>query len=303
MPTTGPQRTRRSIWAAFFCLCLLLSSSWLLPAGATDESPIAQQAFFYGVVGLLAGAFSCRRLWSRLKSKDRLWPHVAAASILLLGMPAVLGEWVRNEISDISRAAIFALVPFVVVVVAAARESESGVRRFSIPALVGFGGVLLLLPFGFPTSSRAQILFAVLLVGVALVGLASERIYRLLQGFGSLEALAVVSLANAVFLLACHIVNLPSAESWSGVSSLLSIHSLYNLAELLLLVWLLREMSPVRLAVRYLLVPLFIVFEGFAFLHPPLTVRMGAGLVLLVTGAAYLLLSKSGDSEAVLSIR
>jgi drug/metabolite transporter (DMT)-like permease len=303
MLTAGPQQTRRSIWLAFFCLCLLLSSSWLLPVGTTEESPITQQGCFYGVVGLLACAFSCRRLWSRVKRRDRLWLHVAAVSILLLGVPAVLGEWARNGISDISRAALFALVPFVVVVVAAGRESEPGVRRFFIPALVGFGGVLLLLPFSFPTSPRGQIVFGILLVGVALVGFASEAIYRLLRGFETLEALAVVALANAVFLFACHLVKLPISESWSGVSSLISIHSLYNLAELLLLIWLLREMSPVRLAVRYLLVPLFIVLEGFVFLRPPLTVRMGAGLVLLAAGSAYLLFSRGWDSDAVLSIR
>jgi drug/metabolite transporter (DMT)-like permease len=303
MPTAEPQQTRRSIWIAFFCLCLLLSSSWLLPAGTTEESPIAQQACFYGAAGLVACAFSCRRLWSRLKRRDRLWLQVAAMSILLLGVPALLGEWARNGISDISRAALFALVPFAVVVVAAVRESEPGVRRFFIPALVGFGGVLLLLPFSFPTSPRGQLTFAVLLAGVALVGFASEEIYRLLHGFGTLEALAVVSLSNAVFLIACHFVNLPSAESWGGVSSLFSIHSLYNLVELLLLIWLLREMSPVRLAVRYLVVPLFIVLEGFAFLHPPLTVRMVAGLILLVAGAAYLLSWRGWDSDAVLSIR
>ena len=303
MPTAGPQQTRWSIWIVFFCLCLLLSSSWLLPAGATEESPIAQQACFYGAVGLLAGTFSFRRLWSRVKRRDRLWLRVAAMSILLLGMPAVLGECARNSISDINRAALFALVPFVVVIVASVRESEPGVRRFSVPALVGFGGVLLLLPFSFPTSLRGQVTFGVLLLGVALAGFASEAIYRLLHGFGTLEALAVVSLSNAAFLIVCHVVNLPSAESWSGVSSLLSIHSLYNLSELLLLIWLLREMSPLRLAVRYLIVPLFIVLEGFAFLHPPLTVRMAAGLILLVAGAAYLLFSRGGDSDAVLSIR
>lgn len=303
MLTAWPQQARRNIWIAFFCLCLLVSSAWLLPAGVTEESPILQQAFFYGAVGLLAAVFSSRRLWSRLKRREWLSLEVAALSVLLFGMPAVLGEWARNGISDISRAALFALVPFVVVVVAAARESEPGARRFSIPALVAFGGVLLLLPFSFPTTSRGQILFAVLLVGVALVGVASERIYRLLHGFGALEALAVVSLANAAFLLACHVANLPSAESWGGMSPQLSSHSLYNLAELLLLVWLLREMSPVRLAVRYLLVPLFIVLEGFVFLHPPLTLRMGAGLVLLVAGAAYLLFSRGWDSDEVLSIR
>lgn len=303
MQTAEPRQTRRSIWIAFFTLCLLLSSSWLLPAGATEESPIAQQACFYGAVGLLAFAFSFRRLWARVKRRERLWLHVASMSVLLLGMPAVVGEWARNGISDISRAALFALVPFVVVIVAAARESEPGVRRFSVPALTGFGGVLLLLPFSFPTSMRGQIVFGILLVAVALVGFASEAIYGLLRGFVTLEALAVVSLSNAAFLFACHFANLRSTESWNGVSSLLSVHSLYNLAELVLLVWLLREMSPLRLAVRYLIVPLFTVLEGFAFLHPPLTVRMAAGLVLLTTGAAYLLLSRSGDSDAVLSIR
>lgn len=299
MPIARQQQMRWSIWFAFFALCLLLSSSWMLPSGATDESPITQQGCFYGLVGLVALIFAYRRI--RLQWHACL--RVAAVSILLLGVPAVLGEWARDGISDISRAALFALVPFVVVMVAAARESETGVRRFSIPALISFGGVLLLLPFSFPTAPRGQIVFGILLIAVALVGYASEAIYHLLRRFETVEALAVVSLANAVFLIVCHFANLPSAESWSGVSSLLSVHSLYNLAELLLLIWLLREMSPVRLAVRYLVVPLFTVLEGFAFLHPPLTIRMGAGLVLLVAGASYLLSSRGGDSDAVLSIR
>lgn len=299
MPRARPQQMRWSIWFAFFTLCLLLSSSWMLPAGATEESSIAQQACFYGLVGLVALIFAYRRI--RLQWHACL--RVAAASILLLGVPSVLGEWARDGISDINRAALFALVPFVVVMVAATRESETGVRRFSIPALIGFGGVLLLLPFSFPTSPHGQIVFGVLLVVVALVGFASEAIYRLLRGFGMIEALAVVSISNAVFLLTCHVVNLPSAESGSGMSSVFSIHSLYNLVELFLLIWLLREMSPMRLAVRYLIVPLFTVLEGFAFLHPRLTIRMGAGLVLLVAGVSYLLSSRGGDSDAVLSIR
>lgn len=304
MLTAGLKQSEWRTWVAFFAFCLLLSSSWLLPVAPTEESPIAQQACFYGAIGLLASALSCKRLWSRVKRGDIVGLlRAAVVSIILLGVPAVLGEWASGGISDISRAALFALVPFVVVVVAAARESESGVRRFSVPALIGFGGVLLLLPFSFPTSPRGQVIFGILLLVVALVGFASESIYRLLREFGRIEALAVVALSNALFLIACHFVNLPSAESWSGVASLLSIHSLYNLIELLLLVWLLREMSPVRLAARYLIVPLFTVFEGFAFFHPPLTVRMAAGLLLLVAAAAYLLSPRGWDSDAVLSIR
>jgi drug/metabolite transporter (DMT)-like permease len=292
-----------TIWAAFGALCLLLASSWLLPATTIEASPIAQQSCFYAAVGLVGWGFSYRQLFARLKRREWLCLRLAGVSVLLLGLPVVLGEWARDGISDISRAALFGLVPFVVVVVAMMREVEPGVRRFFAPALAGFGGALLLLPFNFPASLRGRIMFGVLLVTIVLVGFASESVYRMLRGFGMMEVLVVVCLSNAVFLAACHFAGLPFAESWSSASSLISIHSLYSLVELLLLVWLLREMSPVRLAVRYLVVPLFTVLEGFAFLRPAPTVRMGAGLVLLVGGAAYLLLSRGWDSDAVLSIR
>lgn len=284
-------------------LCVLLSSSWLLHAGAADASPIAQQSYFYALVGSVALVFAYRRLWKRLKSREFAWQRLAGLSVLLLGLPAVLDEWTRDGISDISRAAVFALVPFVVVVVAMWRELEPGVRRFFAPALTGFGGALLLLPFSFPVLLRGRVMFGVLLGAIVLVGFASESIYRLLREFGMMEALAVICLSNAVFLATCHFAHLPAVESWSGASTLISIHSLYNLLELILLVWLLREMTPVRLATRYLVVPLFAVVEGVAFLHPALTVRMGAGLALLVGGAGYILFSRGGDSDAVLSIR
>ena len=115
-----------------------------------------------------------------------------------------------------------------------------------------------------------------------------------------MEALAVVGLSNALFLAAC---NLLSGGSWSGVLSLISVPSLRYLLELVLLVWLLREMSPVRLAARYLVVPLLAVLEGVAILRPAFTVRMGAGLVLLVGGTGYILLSRRQNSDEALSIR
>lgn len=294
---------RAKVWVAFTALCLLLSSSWLLPVGTSYSSSIEQQSFFYGAVGFVAGLFSHRRLWGRWKRREWRCLQLAGAGVLLLGLPAVLGEWVSGGISDISRAAFFALVPFVVLVVAMGREQEPGVRRFFVPALVGLGGTLLLLPFNFPVSARGRIMLVALLAVIALVGFASESIYRLLRGFAMMEALAVICLSNAAFLALCHFVRLPFAGSWSVASSLISIHSLYSLLELLLLVWLLREMSPVRLAVRYLIVPLLIVIEGVALLHPPLTLRMGAGLLLLVGGSAYILFARGEESDTPLSIR
>lgn len=297
-----------TIWAAFAGLCLLVSSSRLLPAVAADStSSIAQQSCFYGAVGLIALIIAGRRLLVRIKQRKLLLLQLAGVSILLLGMPAVVSEWARDGLSDITQTALFALVPFLVVVVAMAREpiagEDLGVRRFFAPALAGFGGILLLLPFNFPVSVRARVMWGVLLAAIVLVGFASEWIYQLLRGFEMIEAFSIVCLSNALFLAACSVVISPSSGSWSTASSLISLSSLCYLLELFLLIWLLREMPPVRLAARFLVVPLLAILEGLAILRPAFTVRMAAGLLLLTGGAGYLLLSKSRDTDAVLSIR
>ena len=143
-------------------------------------------------------------------------------------------------------------------------------------------------------------MFGLLLVVIAVVGFASVWIYQLLQEFAMVEGFAIVCLSNAVFFAAC---GLFFGESWSGDLSLISISSLCYLIELLLLVWLLREMSPVRLAARYLVVPLFAVLEGFVIFRPAFTLRMGAGLILLIGGAGHILFSRGSDPDSVLSIR
>lgn len=295
----------QKIWCAFVVLCVLVSSSWLL-TGGVEEGPtsIETQSCFYGLVGVIALMVTYRKLSARVRESEWDWLRLAGASILLLGVPAVASEWARGGVPNVSQAALFGLVPFVVVVVAMGREvipgEEFGVRRFFAPALAGFGGALFLLSFSFPVSVRDRVMFGVLLVAIAAVGVASVWIHRLLRGFGMMEALSVVCLSNAVCLTACGLI---SGGSWSGAWPLISISSWCYLLELVLLVWLLREMSPVRLAARYLVVPLLAVLEGFAILRPAFTARMGAGLVLLVGGAGYILLSRRQDSDAVLSIR
>ncbi len=301
----GRSHARWTLWGAFALLCALVSSSGLLPAGANDgPSPMAKQSYFFGALGLISMPISYRRLWLRLPESKWVLLRLAAVSVMLLGVPAVVSEWAQGGVPDVSQTALFALVPFVVVVVAMGLEPVAGeefaVRRFFAPALAGFGGALFLLSFNFPVSTRGRTMFGVLLLAVVVVGFASAWIYRLLRGFGMMEALAVVGLSNALFLAVCSVF---SGGSWSGVSSLISISSLCYLLELVLLVWLLRELSPVRLAARYLVVPLLAVLEGVAILRPAFTVRMGAGLVLLIGGAGYILLSRKQNSDAALSIR
>jgi drug/metabolite transporter (DMT)-like permease len=78
---------------------------------------------------------------------------------------------------------------------------------------------------------------------------------------------------------------------------------LVDVVEVLLIIWLLREMSPVRFASRYLLIPLLTVLESYVLVRPEWTVRMGFGTVLLALGAGVLLFGKAGEEETGLSLR
>ena len=172
-----------------------------------------------------------------------------------------------------------------------------------MPALVGLGGLLLLLPLQFSGSARGWLILAVVCAAVVLVGLASVWLYRLLRGAGLAESVSVVGLANAVFLLVWSAVRGDVVWRGSSLASMLSASSLVDVVEVLLLVWLLREIPPVRFSARYLAIPLLTVLESYVLMRPEWTVRMGFGTVLLAVGAGMLLFLKVGDEETVLSLR
>jgi hypothetical protein len=223
------------------------------------------------------------------------------------GVPMVVVEYARGNMPAISRSALFALVPVVVVMAVAFGESaereERGARLFLMPALAGLGGLLLLLPLSFSSSPRGWIMLAVVCAAVILVGLSSVWLYRLLRGFAFADAIAVVGLANAVFLLVWSAVREEVVWRGSGLASLVSFGSLTDVVEVLLILWLLREISPIRFAARYLLIPLLTVLESYVVMRPEWTVRMGFGTALLAAGGGMLLFLRAGEEETVLSLR
>jgi hypothetical protein len=235
---------------------------------------------------------------------DLRYVRLAAAAMGFFGVPIVVAEYARGSVPAISRSALFAMVPVVVVMVVAAGESaERGARLFLMPALAGLGGLLLLLPLAFSSSARGWMMLAVVCAAVILVGLASVWLYRLLRGVALADAIAVVGLANAAFLLISSAVREEVVWRGNGLASVMSIASLVDLVEVLLIVWLLREMPPIRFAARYLVIPLLTVLESYVVMRPEWTVRMGFGTALLAAGGGMLLFLKAGDEETVLSLR
>jgi hypothetical protein len=288
---------RRAVWVAFAAVCVLSAISWIVPR--SEGLPTLElQGIRYGLIGL-AALFAARRR-VRFGSAGL---QVAAAGVGFFGMPMMVGEWARAGVAETSRIALFAMVPVVVVMVVAAGDDERGVRRFLIPALLGLGGLLLMLPLEFSGSVRGRLMQGAVCVAVVLVGLSSVWLYRLLRGWTLAEALAVVGLSSAVFLLACSAVRGELVWQGSALVSVVSLSSLVDLIEVVLLVWLLREMMPVRFAARYLVIPLLTLLESYALMRPELTVRGVSGVVLLAAGAGMLLFLKVGEEETVLSLR
>jgi drug/metabolite transporter (DMT)-like permease len=292
---------KRSVWFTFGALCLLSSSAWVAePFGASTLPSLERQGLLYLVVGLAAVLFSSRS--SPLRTKQQPWAAAALASLGFFAIPAIAIEFASGAVPEITRSALFAIVPIVVVVVLTVVETgsmERNTRRALAPALVGLGGLLLLLPLSFTNSSRGNAMIAVVCAAVILVGIASVWLYRLLPQFELSDAVAVVCLANAVLLLICAWASRAVVWDRSSLLSLLSWSSLVDVAEVLLLLWLLRRMPPVQFASRYLLIPLLTVLEAYVLLRPELTLRIGAGAILLATGAGILLLPHPAEEEVV----
>jgi hypothetical protein len=297
---------RWTLWVAFAVLCVLSGTSWAIPREMSDGlAPLEQQGVLFGVIGLTALVFAGRRVWSR--SRVLGYARLAAAAVGFFGVPVVAVEYARGSVPAMSRSALFAMVPVVVVLVIGAGETtgreERSARHFLVPALAGLGGLLLLLPLEFSGSMRGWVMLAVVCAAVVVVGIASVWLYPLLRGLGLADAVAVAGGANAVFLLGLSCVHENVAWRWSGAASLASIASLVDVVEVLLIVWLLREMPPVRFAARYLVIPLLTILESFVLMRPEWTVRMGFGTALLAAGAGTLLFWKVGEEETVLSLR
>jgi drug/metabolite transporter (DMT)-like permease len=224
---------------------------------------------------------------------------LALAAALLVGVPEIVAEWGLRHVASNLWVVVLAVVP-AMVVLGVAQSSGDGVRRLLGPALVGLGGVLLIVPVDVPRSVIGWVSLAVLVASAVGIAIASVWVHRLLQGFGVAQAVEIFCIANALVLLGWGVFE--EAAGW-GLSGWGWVAVLAQGVGVVLLVVLLRGMSPVRFGARYLVVPLVTVVEGYVLLRPELTLRMGFGALLLAESAAFLLMSREVDEDAGLSLR
>lgn len=293
-------------WVAFGALCILSGTSWVIPREMFDGLPTLElQSLLFGVIGL--GAFVLTVPGARFRAGVSIYTKLAAAGVSFFGVPLVVVEYAQGSVAENSRSSVFAMVPVVVVLTVAAGDAmgsdERGARRFLVPALVGVGGLLLLLSMGFSGSVRGWVMLSLVCAAAILAGVASVWLYRLLREVAFADAVTVMGFSNAVFLFGGALPHEDVVWRWSGLSSAISISSMADVAEILLILWLMREMPPIRFASRYLVIPLLTILESYVLIRPEGTVRMGAGTLLLAAGAGTLLFLRPTEEDTVLSLQ
>jgi drug/metabolite transporter (DMT)-like permease len=283
--------TRRT-WLIFGAFCLLSASGWLLPPVKPWARGLTLALF--GIAAMFAAG---RRSWPVPKEIAQL----GLFSILLLSIPDALCAWAQTHVSGSLVTAMLALVPVLLVVVAAqagSDESTSATRTLA-PAVLGLGGVLLLLPVDLPVSTIGRVAIGVLLAAGLLIAFASVVIQSVIRKFSIAQGIAIVCLSNALFSFVAGLQS--GSRDISDARSILPA-SIVG-AALVLLVLLLRSVDAVRLGARYFVIPLMTIVEGYILLRPELTLRMGFGAILMAGGAYFLLLGSQGEEVPSLSLR
>jgi drug/metabolite transporter (DMT)-like permease len=260
----------------------------------------ALQIAMYATIGLLALAASMREQRSSAVSKLRL----AVGSLMLLGVPPTLSRWASGHVSGVSGTVVFSLAPVLTaILVAHASDRAEHARGHIGPGLVGVGGLLLLVPFSLPRPAIGLLSLGAYLLAAILVSVFGIWMHRLLRAFHAWDATAVICISNAVFLCGVSFFGERLRWHWDMLSLEAVLAAGLALVQLLLFIWLLREAPPIRLAGRFLLVPLLTIIEGYIVLRPEVNVRMVAGLLALAVGTMWILFSNAEGDTPSLSLR
>ena len=284
---------RWRVWVGFAVLCGLASSEWIYgPVALVDRGSLFLVG---GLIGLVWSGWW--RGWGRAEVV------LGVVGMGLVGVPWLVLEWAGRYLSGATVTAGMALVPVAVGLVEVAREGGGGVGDGLVPGLMGVGGLLLVVSVAMPGSWMGWWGMVGLLVVVVLMAVLGVVIHGLLRRVPVGRAMAVVLLPTGVLFRVVAMVMGGGEGTGGWWSAPVLVPVLVQLAELPLLLWLLREVRPVRLAGRFLVVPLLVLVEGYVLVRPGLTVRSGVGLGLLAVGSGWLLWLPNREAEAGLSLR
>lgn len=284
-------------------LCFLWSlgslRSDLLPAQFAAGLPaLEREALHLGVLAvvgwLLAGVF--RSPWPKGR---QIWD----AMLLGLGIfvvPALLGEATKNEIPDLTRVALYSLAPVFAVAFEPylGRLTELQSKGGLLAALGCVIGTLGVFPLMIPRTWEGAGSFFAIILAVASVAATNCWGVRFISELPPKAGAPVASIAGAsagVILAAASFISEQPVWTHELIGPEIAWTTSVELPALLLLFWLLRRMSAVRMTTRFVVAPLIVNIVGLIVLRPSMRLRAGLGIVLIAVSAVWLLISHEED--------
>ena len=232
--------------------------------------PLERQGLLFGVVGLIALSFVGGGAWQRMTGRG--FAKLAAVDV---GSSGSRRLWLSMRGAVCLRSVdLRCLRWFLLLWCSPLRlemrpQERSRLRTALVPALAGLGGLLLLLPVavfgplawvGDVGSLFVSPLFWQGLPVSGCTGCCLALVWR--------RRSRLWGTPTRCFCWFAALFREDDVWRWSGFASAVSISSLVDAIEVLLIVWLLQEMQPVRFAARYLAIPLLIVLESYVLMRP-----------------------------------
>ncbi|MGA3045541.1 MAG: DMT family transporter [Terracidiphilus sp.] len=296
-----PRWAKAAPSAGLLFLCFLWSLSSLridlLPSLTSQALPPTQkQALPFAMLAIAAA------LYAVVKRQRPSWQQTRSAIIIGLGLfvvPSFLVSISSSGISELTRVALFSLVPVFTVVLEPHISGTTGQQRRGalIAALLAVGGTLCIFPADVPTSIASAASFGAIVLAAAFIGADNCLAVKVAEETPITSIAAVAS----VTALACLAVLGPFVEKeawqWQGVGPELAWSVALDLPGLLLLFWLMPRMSAVRMSARFVIAPLMATLFGVVLFRPEVSLRALLGLVLVAAGAGWILFAPEEEAD------
>jgi drug/metabolite transporter (DMT)-like permease len=295
----GTERKSRKTVAmlALLALCVLWSLSSLrseiMPGAAAGTVPPlqAEAMQFASLAAMAAGiALGLRRKTPGLRTLG-IWTAIGLA---LFVAPALLVHLADRAMDELTRVALFSLVPVAAVVL----EPAIGAREGSwsnaqlVAALGAVAGTLPLFPVSLPASVEAAAAWGAVLLAVGCVASANCWAVRAAErSQGAMAWVAAIASGTAAVGFAAASAGMESTVwQWSAVRGQLAWSAVVDLPALALLFWLMRRCTAVQMTARFVLAPLIASLLGLILLQPSVSPRAWLGLALQLGGTGWLVL-------------
>jgi drug/metabolite transporter (DMT)-like permease len=307
--TMNAERGKRIREAVPVTALLLLCFLWSLGSLRSDLLPtifaaglptFEREAIHLGALAIVAGmiALVVRAAWPRGR---QLWDAVLVGLGLFV-VPALLGEAAKDSIPDLTRVALYSLAPVFAVAFEPylGRLTESQSKGGLLAALGCVLGTLGVFPLLIPRTLGGAGAFFTIILAVACVAATNCWTVRFVSELPLKSGAAAAAIAGATGAVALTVASLVSEQpTWGGpiIGPEIAWTTAVELPALLLLFWLMRRMSAVRMTTRFVVAPLIVNIVGFLVLRPSLRLRAGLGILLIAASAGWLLSGREEEAE------